>query len=139
MLSPHAAAHVHSPRNAGPLQGATHIGIGGTPGEGPYVRLWLLISDGIIQKATYECNGCPSSIAASSVAAQLLTGRQIGKAKLLESKDLLLILGGLPEGKDYYADLAVEALQDALASFQGEGQLDFSRSPLNPNPPTPIP
>lgn len=139
MLSPHAAAHVHSPRNAGPLQGATHIGIGGTPGEGPYVRLWLLISDGIIQKASYECNGCPSSIAASSVAAQLLTGRQIGKAKLLESKDLLLILGGLPEGKDYYADLAVEALQNALSTFHDERQPDFSPSTLGPSTLNPVP
>ena len=82
------------------------------PGEGPYVRLWLTIQDGIIKKVGYECNGCPSSIAASSMVAQLATGRSMQQLSLLEPSDLLLILGGLPEGKEHYAELAVQALKN---------------------------
>lgn len=113
-LSPQAAEHVHSPRNAGTLENATHIGVGGTPGEGPYVRLYLIVQEGIVRQASYQCNGCPSSIAASSMAAQILIGRSVEKARSIEGKDLLLILGGLPEGKEYYAELAAQAVKDAL-------------------------
>ncbi len=114
ILSPTAAEHVHSPRNAGKLEGATHIGVSGVPGDGPYVKLWLIVKDRTIAAATYECNGCPSSIAAASMAAQILIGRSAEKALLLEAKDLLLMLGGLPEGKEYYAEMAADALRDAL-------------------------
>ncbi len=96
------------------MEDATHHGIGGVPGDGPYVQIWLIIEGDLIMKASYECNGCPSSVAASSMAAQLLIGRTMDKAVLLESHDLIVVLGGLPEGKGYYADLAVQALQNAL-------------------------
>ncbi len=117
VLSPVAAEHVHSPRNAGRLDGATHVGVGGTPGEGPYVRLWLVLEGDTIRKASYECNGCPSSVAAASMSAQILIGRTVAQALRLEASDLLLILGGLPEGKESYAELAVRAVKSALSMF----------------------
>lgn len=117
MLSPRAAMHVHSPRNAGALPNATHLGYGGTPGEGPYSRLWLIIDGDFIVRAGYECNGCPSSIAASSAVAEIVTGRTVAQARRLDAHDVLILLGGLPEGKGYYADLAVQALQSALSSY----------------------
>lgn len=95
MLSAIAAQHVSSPRNAGKINDATHVGVGGVPGDGPYVRLWLTIQDATVKKVGYECNGCPSSIAASSMVAQLATGRSLQQISLLEPSDLLLILGGL--------------------------------------------
>ncbi|RYG47564.1 hypothetical protein EON79_06985 [bacterium] len=110
LLSPRAAQHVHSPRNAGRFEGATHVGIGGVPGDGPYVRMWLRVEGQTVRRAGYECNGCPSSIAAASMAAGLATGRTLSQIALLEPCDLLLLLGGLPEGKEEYADLAVQAL-----------------------------
>lgn len=112
MLSATAAAHVSSPRNAGRVDDATHVGIGGTPGEGPYVRLWIILKNEAVVKVGYECNGCPSSIAASSMVAQIATGRTLGQLAALEASDLLLLLGGLPEGKEYYAELAVSALKN---------------------------
>ena len=114
VLSPIAAEHVQSPRNAGRIEDATHVGVGGTPGEGPYVRLWLVLDGDMIRRAGYECNGCPSSTAAASMAAQLLAGRTRERALRLEPHDLLLILGGLPEGKESYAAMAVEAVREAL-------------------------
>ena len=112
MLSAIAAEHVSFPRNAGRIDNATHLGVGGVPGEGPYVRLWLTIEEGNVKQVSYECNGCPSSIAASSMVAQLATGRSLQHLSKLEPSDLLLLLGGLPEGKEHYAELAVQALEN---------------------------
>ena len=114
MLSVRAAEHVSNPRNIGPVPGYTHVGVGGVPGDGPYSRLWLRVEDGTIRQAGYECNGCPSSIASSSMVAQIVTGRSLDQALSLTSEDVLLLLDGLPEGKGYYADLAVSALQNAI-------------------------
>lgn len=116
MFTARAAEHLSSPRNAGPLTSATHYGEGGTPGEGPYSRLWLQVEQGRIVRAGYECNGCPSSIVTSSMVAEIVTGRTVEQAALLTPADVVLLSGGLPEGKGYYADLAVAALQSALKS-----------------------
>ncbi|RYG37021.1 hypothetical protein EON81_07895 [bacterium] len=113
LLSPTASEHVHSPRNAGAFEGATHVGSGGVPGDGPYVTLWLLVEGQTIRRAGYACNGCPSSIAAASMAAQIATGRTLAQIALLDACDLLLLLGGLPEGKEFYAELAVQAIRNA--------------------------
>lgn len=54
MLSSIAADHVQRPRNAWPLEGATHTGLSGSPGDGPHVQIWLFIDGEVIRKATYE-------------------------------------------------------------------------------------
>ena len=106
--------HVTRPRNRGELPGANRVGCAGTPGEGPFVKIWLITENDTILKATYDTNGCPSSIGCSSVLCEISVGRKMEKMKLLEAKELELILGGLPEGKGYYAVLAIQALRDAM-------------------------
>ena len=119
MLSPFAAEHVNRPRNCGPLEGATHYGQVGVPGEGPYVQIWLQVEHDTILSAAYKCNGCPSTIASSSLVAEVMTGRTTQQALRLTTEDVITILGGLPEGKEPCAQMAVEALSKAL-DIQGE-------------------
>lgn len=113
MLSPVAADHVQRPRNQGPLENATHYGVSGSPGEGPYVEIWLDIRDGKIQRAGYRTPGCPSSTAAASMTCQLALGKSFEWIPSLTGQDVLTILGGLPEGKEHYAQRAAEALGNA--------------------------
>lgn len=119
MFGPIAADHIARPRNAGSLEDATHFGQCGIPGEGPYVQVWLKVEDGRIIRASQQTNGCPAQIASASVTSQLLVGRTLEQARLIEPKDILLILGGLPDGKDHCPEMAVSALRKALG---GEAQ-----------------
>ena len=114
MLSPLALEHVQHPRNSGPLESPTHVGTCGVRGDGPYVRITMRIEGGRIKAAHYETYGCPSSIAASSLTAQLAIGRTPEEASRLTGEDLLIILGGLPEGKEQCAQMAATALRNAL-------------------------
>ena len=122
MLSPLAAEHVAAPHNQGELAGATHEGIGWAPwlipGDGPRVRLWFIVTgsgdEAEISRCTFDSNGCPSSIACGSMVTQILIGRLVSKALLLTADDLRAVLGGLPEGKEYCAQMAITALHDAL-------------------------
>jgi nitrogen fixation protein NifU and related proteins len=120
VFSPLATDHIQRPRNAGRFEGATHVGCSGVPGDGPYVQLWLRVEGDTIVQTGQESNGCPSTMACASLVSQLALGRQSGAVKSLEAKDLILVIGGLPEGKEYSADLAVSSLQIALNSKKTE-------------------
>lgn len=114
MLSDRVQDHVARPRNVGELSDANRLGIAGVPGDGPFVKIWLKVEGDTILKATYETNGCPSSVGCSSALCELSVGRKLENMKLLEPRELELYLGGLPEGKGYYAVLAIQALRAAM-------------------------
>lgn len=114
MFSPLAIDHITVPRNVGPLEGATHKGIAGVPGDGPHMILWFRVEEGRIQQAAYATYGCPAAVASGSITATLLAGRTIDQALLLTAEGIILILQGLPEGKEDCAQLAITALQNAF-------------------------
>ncbi len=114
ILSERALDHVSRPRNRGEMADANQMGVAGSPGDGPYVQIWLKVEEGKILKASYETNGCPSSIACASALCELAIGREMEKMRLLEPNDLIAFLGGLPEGKEMYASLTVKAIQNMV-------------------------
>ncbi len=114
VLHPRAMRHMESPHNVGPDPQATHYGAGGVPGAGPYIELWLRIEGDMIVSASYGCNGCPSSTACGSVVAEVVTGKTREVASRLNEDDVIVLLGGLPDGKGYYAGLATSALRNAM-------------------------
>ena len=115
-LSEIVLADVQNGTFRGPLEGATHQGVCGVPGEGPHVQVWLRIEEGTIRDAAYGAHGCPSSRLASAMLCRIVRGRTVGQAAGLDAADLLKILGGLPEGKEQFAGMAVSALRQALDS-----------------------
>ena len=99
--------------NAGPLEGATHTGVSGTPGGGRYIKIHLKVEDGKIADAKWESNGCPASMSCASAVCLLACGKVVEFSDKICEKDVILILGGLPEGKEDMARMAVEALRKA--------------------------
>ncbi len=107
--------HVHNPRNTGLLENATHHGVAGVPGDGPYMLMWFEVTEGTIVRASYDTYGCPSAIASGSVSAEILQGRTISQALLLDATDIQRLLGGLPSGKEHCAQLVVDTIRDAFS------------------------
>ncbi len=114
MYSDLAQEHIANPRNPGPLETATHTGVAGTPGEGPYMTLWFEVRAGVIKRAAFQTYGCASAVAAGSITTVLLTGRTIEQALRLTAEDIDRVLGGLPEGKEHCPRLAEEAVRTAF-------------------------
>ena len=104
-------------------------GCAGTPGGGRYIILKLLIDGGRVTDCSFESNGCPAAHTAVGGLVAFLKGRTIEQASRLEANDLLILIGGLPDGKGYYASMAVEALQDALSNL---GPVPADRRPASP-------
>lgn len=106
--------HTLNPRNAEPLKDATHMGLAGEPGEGPYVQLWFVVEGERIVRGAYQTYGCPAAVACASLAAELLAGRTVAQALDLTPRDIELLLGGLPEGKGHCPNLVVKAIARAF-------------------------
>jgi hypothetical protein len=58
-------------------------------------------------------------MACASYISALSLNREVEAMQKLSSSELILLIGGLPPGKEKSAELAVEALQDALGCALG--------------------
>ena len=110
--------HVGSPRNVGEIPDVP-FGEAGTQGQGPYMRLWLRVEDGMVADVRFKTYGCPAAIAGGSVLTEMVEGKPVTRCAAFDSGQLLDALGGLPLGKGHCADIAVAALRDALSKIDG--------------------
>ena len=94
-------------------------GQSGAPGEGPYMFVTLQAQGDVILDANFSTYGCPYAIACGNWLTGWVKQKTVDQAALLGTKDLSLMLGGLPLGKEHCAQIAVEALQDGLAQLKG--------------------
>ena len=76
------------------------------------VELYVKLEGGRVGRATFRTFGCSACIAASSVATELLIGRDSAPT----ADELDAALGGLPVDKRYCAELVAEAARRALAA-----------------------
>lgn len=100
--------------NHGALDGATHVGREGVRGGGAYFYVYLEVTDGEIRRASFESNGCQTSMAVGAALTNVLIGRKSDLARSVEEEDLLALLGGIPEGKQDVPGRAVRALRNAF-------------------------
>jgi hypothetical protein len=75
------------------------------------VQIYVTFEAGRVARATFRTFGCSACIAASSIATELLVGRDSAPS----GAELDSALGGLPADKRYCADLVAEAARRALA------------------------
>jgi NifU-like protein len=73
-----------------------------------------LVENGLIEKAWFETYGCPSAIRCGDWVSKWAMGRTLTALQVMEAHDLLVVVGGLPLGKEFCAQITIEALRDAL-------------------------
>ena len=70
--------HFQHPRNVGEIEGASGVGTVGNAKCGDIMRIYLDIDqDGIIQDCKFKTFGCGAAIATSSMATELVKGKNI--------------------------------------------------------------
>lgn len=70
--------HGRSPRNFGPLAGATHRAEGFNPMCGDRFSVAIRVEDGRVAEARFEGQGCAISTASASLMLEAMMGRPIG-------------------------------------------------------------
>jgi len=107
-----------SPKNAGVLKGANGTGKVGNARCGDIMKIYIYVNgNGVIEDAKFKTFGCVSAIASSDVACDLIKGKTIEQALKVTNKDVLNILGGLPEVKIHCSVLAKEAIESAVKDY----------------------
>jgi nitrogen fixation NifU-like protein len=102
-----------NPRFFGRMEDATSFSrIRGKCGD--TMEIYLRIRDEVIEAASFVTDGCASSIACGSVAAELAIGKSLDDTVLIGGDTILGVLDGLPELENHCAYLAAEALQTAV-------------------------
>ena len=106
-----------NPKNAGILKGASGTGKVGNARCGDIMKIYIKVEKGIIVDAKFKTFGCVSAIASSDVACDLIKGKTIDQALKITNKDVLNVLGSLPEVKVHCSVLAKEAIESAVADY----------------------
>lgn len=107
-------------RRAGVLadaDGTGEVGLGAEEaGRRLAVRFTLRLRGEQAEAVRYQVFGCGFTIAACAAAAELAEGRQLEEVAAITPAAIDAALAGLPAERDYCANLAVQALQAAVAS-----------------------
>jgi NifU-like protein involved in Fe-S cluster formation len=110
--------HVRSPRNGGAMESPHVVGTADLGGRAPHVKMYLRVRNGLIERAMFQTYGCGVSIACCSALTEMVTGTALADCRLLTGWSLIDRLAGIPDEKQFCAQMAVDALKDAINKLE---------------------
>lgn len=113
--------HNSNPKNVGSLpKDSLEVGTGlvGAPACGDVMKLQIKVNkEGIIEDAKFKTFGCMSAIASSSLATELLKGRNLNEAAEINNAFIANELS-LPPVKIHCSILAEDAIKAAIEDYK---------------------
>ncbi|MFX0549177.1 Fe-S cluster assembly scaffold protein NifU [Hathewaya histolytica] len=116
--------HFTNPRNVGEIPEANGIGEVGNAKCGDIMKIYLKVEDNIVKDAKFKTFGCGSAIASSSMATELIIGKNLEEAWELTNKAVAEALDGLPPVKMHCSVLAEEAIHKAINDYRVNSGLE---------------
>jgi len=110
--------HVNNPRNVGSLEDANVVVQAGDPVCGDALVYFIKIEDDIIRDIKFLIKGCGAAIATSSIATELVLGRNLDEVLTLDDLKIAAALDGLPEEKMHCSNMAASALHAAVQQYR---------------------
>jgi nitrogen fixation NifU-like protein len=84
---------------------------------GDRMEIFLKFEEDKVKDATFQTDGCGSSLVCGSFAAELALGKNPDALAEISGETILEVLGGLPEEDRHCAFLAADTLQEALDDY----------------------
>lgn len=114
MYSPQVLDHFEHPRNAGALTAPDALAQIENPACGDVLQFALRIAGDRIEDIRFRARGCVASMACASALTELVCGKSVSEARMLNREELLRAVGGLPSASSHASHLAMDALKAAL-------------------------
>jgi nitrogen fixation protein NifU and related proteins len=115
VYSPATVDHFSQPRNVGRLPDADGIGRVDDRATDNLVEISLKLDRDRVVTARFRVFGCSACVAAGSAATELATGQPLTEVVRITAAAVLTALDGLPPDKLHCAELAAQALGEAVA------------------------
>ena len=106
--------HLSYPRARGHVPTGAFEGVAGGALCGDLITIALTVSGGTVTDAGFTAIGCGASVAAGSAVVELISGAGLLVAARIGTPEVSAALGGLSAGKLHAADLAADAMHQAL-------------------------
>jgi nitrogen fixation protein NifU and related proteins len=116
--------HVLNPRNLGVMENADGYASGSLGNCGDTIEFWLKINGDKISQAVFMTDGCANSIACGSAITEIVTGKDIKEAMVINQQDVLDALDDLPEEDRHCALYTSNILKAAVRDY-----LDVKKEP----------
>ena len=118
MYSDKVMDHFQNPRNVGEIENASCLGPVANANCGDIMTFYLDIDEKqVIRDVKFKTFGCGAAIATSSMATELVKGKNIREALQVTNKAVMEALDGLPPVKVHCSLLAEEAIHAALWDY----------------------
>ena len=111
-------SHFQNPKNQGSIKHADGIGEAGNPICGDVMKIYIKVKDNKIKDIKFETLGCGVAIANSSILTEIAKGKSLVDANKVTNRDILKVLGDVPNPKIHCSMLAVEALRNAIKDYK---------------------
>jgi len=85
------------------------------------MEFWLRVHDGRVFEVSFATDGCGPSLACGSIATVLAKGLKVEDVSMVQPRDILNALGGLPEEVHHCARLTATTLRDACREILFRG------------------
>ena len=108
------ADHLQFPRSRDALPAGGCEGVAGGALCGDLITVGLRVGGDRVVAAGFTASGCGASVAAGSAVVELITGAGLLEAARIGTPEVSAALGGLSTGKLHAADLAADAMHQAL-------------------------
>jgi nitrogen fixation protein NifU and related proteins len=118
MYSAKLLDHFQNPRNAGDVPAADVTVEIENPVCGDILRLTLKVNSGRLTDIKFKAKGCVPTMACASALTEIVAGRTVAQARTLQRDELIAAVGGLPQASTHAAQLALDALSDALKQLE---------------------
>ena len=116
--------HFSNPRNVGEIENPDGVGEAGNASCGDIMKIYLRVTNNIIEDVKFKTFGCASAIASSSIATEMIKGKSIDEAWALTNTAVAEALDGLPPAKMHCSVLAEEAIHKAINDYRMKHGMD---------------
>jgi nitrogen fixation NifU-like protein len=116
IFSKRVLEEAYNPKNVGEIENPDgYASITGPCGD--TMQIYLRVAGNKIANCKFLTDGCGATIACGSVITELVKGKTIDEILEITDKDLLTIMGGLPEEYLHCPVLTVKTLRAAIKNY----------------------